>query len=164
MPCSIVGKFGTIFNMTIMPKTTAFNITVGIASSMQLPDFDVNESKVLKDVILVPNDSQLAEYISYNDQTNMINYTPKATEESQIEQFEGKNLFKIKLIDSEGEEYVYDLTVQINVCSFSVPIQLTGPFVYKYYTDEVPTVKAEFENEKSNPVLNSLSYITYEPA
>ena len=33
-----------------------------------------------------------------------------------------------------------------------------------YYTEDVPAVKAEFENEKMNPDVNSLAYITYEPS
>ena len=41
---------------------------------------------------------------------------------------------------------------------------LTGPFTYQYYTEEVPSVLAEFENEKSDPNVNSPSYITYEPS
>ena len=100
----------------------AFNVIAGIASSMQLPGIVTSdEDQELPDIILVPNDAQLAEFFSYNIQTNMINYTPTAKDDSSILQFVGYNLFQIKLIISQGEEYAYDLSVQIQVCSLSVP-------------------------------------------
>ena len=54
--------------------------------------------------------------------------------------------------------------MQISVCKLSVPKLFTGPFIYKYYSEETPAVKAEFENEKVNPNVNSPEYITYEPS
>ena len=45
-----------------------------------------------------------------------------------------------------------------------MPITLTGPFSYKYYSNEVPNVVAMFENEKARPKIDSPTYITYEPS
>ena len=53
--------------------------------------------------------------------------------------------------------------MSIFVCQFSVPITLTGPFSYSYYSDQVPDVVAMFENEKASPQINSSSFIAYEP-
>ena len=54
--------------------------------------------------------------------------------------------------------------MQISACQFSIPRQYIGPFNYMYYSEDEPAVKAEFENEKLHPDVNSLAYITYEPS
>ena len=74
------------------------------------------------------------------------------------------NLFQLKLVDTDGDEYVYDISVSITICQLSVPITLTGPFSYRYYSNEVPDVEAMFENEKARPQIDSPTYIAYEPS
>ena len=81
----------------------SYDIAVGLASSMHLPEIIQSEDSELKEVVLVFNDDQLAEYFTYNDQTNTIDYFPNGIDQDQdfkrklddenISQFVGKNLF-----------------------------------------------------------------------
>ena len=49
---------------------------------MQLPEIIQNDSKELKDVILVLSDDLLAEFITYDIESNTIKYTPNNTTDS----------------------------------------------------------------------------------
>ena len=44
----------------------SFNIVVGIASSMKLPEIILNEVYELSEIILEPNYDELADYFSYD--------------------------------------------------------------------------------------------------
>lgn len=89
-------------------KLEAFNIIAGISSSIILPDVVISKEQELEDVFFEANDLQLEDYITYDIADNTIQYTAMTDDDSQIEQFAGENLFTIILIDSEGDEYLYD--------------------------------------------------------
>ena len=60
-----------------------FDIAVGIASSIKLPEIVGPEVMELKEVILVPSDEKLAEYFAYNAETNTIDYDPNGFAQDQ---------------------------------------------------------------------------------
>ena len=138
-----------------------FEVVVGLSSSIKLPKVIQSEGIELKEVILMTNDNQLAEYFSYNKETNEIIFAANGISQGQdfnrrleddvINQFLGINVLSLILVNSYGDEYVYDLSVTITLCQFSAPGTLTGPFSYSYYSDQVPNVLAMFENEKASP-------------
>ena len=81
----------------------SFDIAVGLASSIELPEIVESEGMELKEVILVPSNEKLAEYFAYNNETNAIEYAPNGFAQDQsfsrklgddiIKQYAGKNLF-----------------------------------------------------------------------
>ena len=95
----------------------------------------------------------------------MIDYVPSAIDDYlDYESLEGQNFVQVKLIDRDGDEFVYQLEMQISVCHISIESSFLGPFPYKYFTKDVPAVTVGFENEKLHPDVNSPGFITYEPS